>query len=127
VRRWGYFKKNELHLGNLSLQKGITNRMVVVLIFLGIVCLAHWNTIPHAGTKVFQYMDIWGGWVGAVGMLSFYYSIKEASLNQVMNIAFTSPLFGALMGIIFSGEPLTAQATFSILLTVGGIVLLTAG
>jgi transporter family protein len=70
-------------------------------------------------------MIIGGGVVaGALGMLCFYTALKGAPLTQVMPIAFTSPLFGALMGIIFSGEPLTFKTIAGMLLTVGGIVVL---
>jgi len=62
---------------------------------------------------------------GAVGMLCFYAAIKGAPLNQVMPIAFTSPLFGALMGLIFGSEPLTPRTVIGTLLTLGGIMLLT--
>jgi transporter family protein len=42
-----------------------------------------------------------------------------------MPIAFTSPLFGALMGIIFGGEPLTWKVGLGTLLTIAGIITLT--
>jgi len=42
-------------------------------------------------------------------------------------IAFTSPLFGALMGLAFGGEPLTVKTAVGMAMTVGGIVLLTTG
>ncbi len=58
-------------------------------------------------------------------MRCFYTALKGAPLNRVMPIAFTSPLFGALMGIAFAGEPLTLKTVAGILLTIGGIVLLT--
>jgi transporter family protein len=71
-------------------------------------------------------MMILGGGVvaGAVGMLCFYAAIKGAPLTRVMPIAFTSPLFGAAMGILLSGEPLTWRVVAGMLLTVGGIALL---
>lgn len=58
-------------------------------------------------------------------MLCFYAAIKGAPLNRVMPIAFTSPLFGALMGILLGGEPLTWKIALGTLLTIGGIVVLT--
>jgi transporter family protein len=58
-------------------------------------------------------------------MLCFYAAIKGAPLGRVMPIAFTSPLFGALMGILFGGEAVTLKGVFGMALTVGGIVLLT--
>jgi bacterial/archaeal transporter family protein len=72
-------------------------------------------------------MMVLGGGVlaGAAGMLCFYTAIKGAPLNRVMPIAFTSPLFGALMGLAFGGEPLTVKTAAGMLLTIGGIVLLT--
>jgi transporter family protein len=44
-----------------------------------------------------------------------------------MPIAFTSPLFGALMGILFGGEPLTFKTVAGFILTVSGIIVLTIG
>lgn len=74
-------------------------------------------------------MMILGGGVvaGAVGMLCFYAAIKGAPLTRVMPIAFTSPLFGALMAVIFGSEPLTLKTVLGMLMTVGGIILLTIG
>jgi len=121
----GYFEKKGLHLGNLSPQMGITIRTAVALVILGVVSYPQWKLIPQAGSKALLYMIIGGGVVaGAVGMLCFYTAIKGAPLTQVMPIAFTSPLFGALMGVIFSGEPITAKVVIGMLMTVGGIVIL---
>ena len=41
-----------------------------------------------------------------------------------MPIAFTSPLLGALMGLMLGGEPLTLKTVVGMLLTVGGIIVL---
>ncbi|HWR65832.1 MAG TPA: EamA family transporter [Bellilinea sp.] len=124
----GYFEKKGLHLGNLSPTMGITIRTAVALVILGIVSYPQWKTIPQAGSKSLLYMIIGGGVVaGAVGMLCFYTAIKGAPLNKVMPIAFTSPLFGALMGLAFGGEPLTVKTAIGIAMTVGGIALITTG
>jgi transporter family protein len=124
----GYFEKKGLHLGNLSPEMGITIRTVVALVILGVVSFPQWKTVPQAGSKALLYMIIGGGVVaGALGMLCFYKAIKGAPLTQVMPIAFTSPLFGALMGIIFGGEPLTVKTAAGLLLTLSGIVVLTVG
>jgi transporter family protein len=122
----GYFEKKGLHLGNLAPEMGITIRTAVALVILGAVSFPQWKTIPLAGSKALLYMVIGGGVVaGAVGMLAYYAAIKGAPLTKVMPIAFTSPLFGALMGMIFGGEPLTFKAVAGLILTVGGIILLT--
>ncbi len=124
----GYFEKKGLHLGNLSPQMGITIRTAVALIILGIISFPQWKTLPQAGPKALILMIVGGGVVaGSVGMLCYYAAIKGAPLTRVMPIAFTSPLFGALMGVIYGSEPLTVKTVLGMLMTVGGIVLLTVG
>jgi transporter family protein len=123
----GYFEKKGLHLGHLSPQVGITLRTGVALLILAGVSFPQWKTVTQASPRALLYMIVGGGAVaGAAGMLCFYAAIKGAPLGQVMPIAFTSPLFGALMGIIFGGERLTPQTAAGALMTVGGILLLTA-
>lgn len=122
----GYFEKKGLHLGNLSPQMGITIRTAVALLILGAVSFSQWKTVTQAGTKALLMMVIGGGVVaGSIGMLCYYAAIKGAPLTQVMPIAFTSPFFGALMGVLLGGEPLTAKTIIGMLLTIGGIVVLT--
>lgn len=124
----GFFEKKGLHLGNLSPQMGITIRTAVALVILGAVSFSQWKSITQAGTKALLMMAIGGGVVaGAAGMLCFYTAIKGAPLGRVMPIAFTSPLFGALMGILFGGEPVQVKTIVGMLLTVGGIIVLTVG
>jgi transporter family protein len=122
----GYFEKKGLHLGNLSPTMGITIRTAVALLILGVASYPQWKTLPQAGTKAILYMVIGGGIVaGAVGMLCFYTALKGAPLTKVMPIAFTSPLFGALMGLIMGTEALTLKTGLGMLLTIAGIVVLT--
>jgi transporter family protein len=122
----GYFEKKGLHMGNLSPQMGITIRTAVALLILGTVSFSQWKSVLHAPPKAIWYMVIGGGVVaGAVGMLCFYAALKGAPLNRVMPIAFTSPLFGALMGVILGGEVLAAKTIIGILLTIAGIILIT--
>lgn len=122
----GYFEKKGLHLGDLSPTMGITIRTAVALLILGVASYPHWKTVGQAGPKALAYMIIGGGIVaGAVGMLCFYTALKGAPLTRVMPIAFTSPLFGALMGFLIGGEPLTAKTIAGMAMTIGGIILLT--
>jgi transporter family protein len=100
----------------------------VAVLILGIVSFPQWKTVPHAGPKALTMMILGGGVVaGSVGMLCYYAAIKGAPLTRVMPIAFTSPLFGALMGVILGGEALTVKTVLGMLMTVGGIFLLTIG
>jgi transporter family protein len=122
----GYFEKKGLHLGHLSPQTGITIRTAVALVALSLVSYPQWKTVLQAGPKALLMMIIGGGIVaGSVGMLCFYAALKGAPLTQVMPIAFTSPLFGALMGILLGGEILTWKTGMGMLLTVVGIIILT--
>lgn len=124
----GYFEKKGLHMGNLSPTMGITIRTAVAVLILGIASFPQWKSLPQAGPKALLYMVIGGGVVaGAVGMLCFYTALKGAPLTRVMPIAFTSPLFGALMGLMLGGEPLTARLIIGTALTIGGIIVLTVG
>lgn len=122
----GYFEKKGLQLGNLSPTLGITIRTAVALVLLAAASYPQWKTLPQAGPKALLYMALGGGVVaGAVGMLCFYTALKGAPLNRVMPIAFTSPVFGALMGLLFAGEPLTLKTALGTVLTLLGIVILT--
>jgi len=122
----GFFEKKGLSLGNLSPQMGITIRTAVALLILGVVSYPEWKTLPQAGSKALLMMILGGGVVaGVVGMLCFYAAIKGAPLGSVMPIAFTSPLFGALMGLAAGTESFTPKTIIGMLLTISGIVVLT--
>ena len=122
----GYFEKKGLQLGNLSPQMGITLRTGVALIILAVASLSQWKNLPQAGTKSLVSIILGGGVLaGAIGMLCFYSALKGAPLGRVMPIAFTSPLFGVLMGVWLGGETPAAREIVGMLLATGGIVLLT--
>ena len=122
----GYYEKKGLHMGDLSPQVGITIRTAVALVVLGLIASPQLKSLAHAGTPALLHLIIGGGIVaGSVGMLCFYASLKGAPLSQVMPIAFTAPLFGALAAVLFGGEPLSPRLILGTLLTVAGIAVLT--
>lgn len=124
----GYFEKQGLKLGNLSPTMGITIRTAIAFIILGAASFSQWKTLPQAGPKALLYMVIGGGVVaGAMGMLCFYTALKGAPLTRVMPIAFTSPLFSALIGLMLGAEPLSVKTVAGMALTIGGIIVLTVG
>lgn len=121
----GYFEKKGLALGGVPPQVGIVVRTGIAFLLLAAVSVPQWRTLTTASPKSLLYIAVGGGVLaGAVGMLCFYVALRNGSLAQVMPIAFTSPLFGVLLGMILGGEPITARAIGGIALTVGGIVLL---
>ena len=118
----GYFEKKGLQMGNLSAQMGITLRTAMALVILGAVSFPQWKTLPQAGAKSLAMMVLGGGVLaGAVGMLCFYAALKGAPLGRVMPIAFTSPLFGAIMGVWLGGEALAPKDVIGMLLATGGM------
>jgi transporter family protein len=122
----GFFEKKGLHAGNLSPVMGITIRTALALVILGTASVAEWKTVSQAGVKPLLYMIVGGGIVaGAAGMLCYYAAIKGAPLSKVMPIAFTSPLFGVLMGVMFNGEAMTPKTLIGTGLTVAGIIVIT--
>jgi bacterial/archaeal transporter family protein len=122
----GYFEKKGLHLGGLPPQVGITVRTAVALVILATVSAPQLRTLAHAGSRSLAYLVLGGGVVaGAAGMLCFYAALKGAPLTRVMPIAFTSPLFGALLACTLGGEPLTVRTVVGTLLTISGIAVLT--
>lgn len=123
----GFFEKRGLHIGNLTPQVGITIRTAVALLILGAVSFPHWKSIPEAAPRALLMMVIGGGVVaGSIGMLSFYIALRGASsMTQVMPIAFTSPLFSVIVGLIFQTEKLTWQTVLGMALTIAGIAVLT--
>jgi transporter family protein len=124
----GFFEKKGLHLGDLSPQMGITLRTATALVILSLVSYPEWKSLTKVPPRALVMMIVGGGIVaGAVGMLCFYAAIKGAPLGKVMPIAFTSPLFGVLMGLAFGTESLTLRKAIGMVLTTGGIVLLTLG
>ena len=121
----GYFEKRGLHLGNLPPQLGITIRTAVALVVLGAFSAPHWRLAGQAGPRALIYLFVGGGVVaGSIGMLCFYTALKGAPLTRVMPIAFTSPLFGALLALTIGGETLTLKTAVGIFLTISGIVVL---
>jgi bacterial/archaeal transporter family protein len=123
----GYFEKRGLHMGHLPPQLGITIRTATALVVLGAVSAPQWKLVAQAGPRSLVYMIVGGGLVaGSLGMLCFYTALKGAPLTKVMPIAFTSPLFGAALALTIGGEALTIKTALGMLLSVGGIVLLSS-
>ncbi len=124
----GFFEKKGLHEGHLTPQMGIAIRTFIALLVLGAASFPHWRSVPQAGAKSLGLMVVGGGVVaGSLGMLCFYTAIKNAPLGKVMPIAFTAPLFGLLMGVLFGGESITLRNALGAAMATGGIVLLTLG
>ena len=123
----GYFEKRGMHLGGISPQLGAAMRTAVAFLILGTLSYSQWSTLTTAGPRAILYIVVGGGILaGAIGMLAFYTAIHGAPLSKVMPIAFTSPLFGAMMGLAFGGESFSWALVLGTTLTISGIFVLTA-
>lgn len=123
----GYFEKKGLGgSSGIPHEVGIVIRTAVALVILGLIAAPQLKSLAHAETSSLLYLALGGGIVaGSIGMLCFYASLKGAPLSQVMPIAFTAPMFGALAAVIFGGEQLSMRLVLGTLLTVAGIAVLT--
>jgi transporter family protein len=72
------------------------------------------------------YMVVGGGILaGTLGMLFFYKALSTGELSRVLPIAFTSPVYGAIMGIIILGEEASPSKIVGITLSFLGVAILT--
>lgn len=120
----GYFEKKGLHAGALSPAVGATLRTVVALAVLAVASGSELRQLASAPPKALASIVLGGGIVaGGIGILAFYAAIKGGSLQQVMPVAFTSPLFGAA-AILLGGEELSPRTAAGMVLTLAGIALI---
>ena len=122
----GFFEKKGLHDQGISPLLGITIRTLTAATIFLIFSQKEWKKIDLSNTNSLLYIALGGGLLaGVIGLLCFYKAISIESLGVVMPIAFTSPLFGTLMGIIFSKEEISLKSIIGMLLTIMGIILIT--
>jgi len=122
----GWFEKKGLHAGQLSPAVGATLRTAVALAVLAAASGPQLRQLGAAPPRALASIALGGGLVaGGIGILAFYAALKGGSLQQVMPIAFTSPLFGAAAAILLGGESLTPRTALGMLLTLAGIALIT--
>ena len=122
----GYFEKKGLHAGGLAPQVGATLRTFVALVVLALASGPALRQLAAAPPRALALVGIGGGVLaGGLGILCFYAALRSAPIQQVMPIAFTSPLFGALAALVLGGEPISFRSAAGMALTLGGIALLT--
>jgi transporter family protein len=121
----GYFEKKGLHDGGLEPQVGATLRTLVALLVLALVSGPSLRQLAGASPRALLSIGIGGGVVaGGLGILCFYAALRSAPIQQVMPIAFTSPLFGALAALALGGESITWRDGCGMALTLAGIAVL---
>lgn len=120
----GYFEKKGLHEGALAPQVGATLRTAVALAVLAVAAAPELRQLAAAPGRSLWLVALGGGVVaGGLGILCFYAALKSAPLQQVLPIAFTSPLFGALAAVALGGETLSWRTALGMALTLAGVAL----
>ncbi len=126
---WGigsFFEKKGLALGNLPPFVGATIRTSISLIILLFLAWPNIQVAFKTGWKPILLVAFGGGFLaGAMGIALFYTALKAGSIGRVLPIAFTSPLFGVLIGFLFGTETLSIKNLLGMTLTIAGIVTLT--
>ena len=126
---WGvgsFFEKKGLHLSGISPQVGILIRTGAAVILLAVISYPHWHQIREMEMTPLIYMVVGGGILaGTLGMLFFYKALSTGELSKVLPIAFTSPVYGALLGIIVLGEEASPSTIVGITLSFLGVAILT--
>ena len=121
----GYFEKEGLHAGDLSPQVGAFLRTAVALVVLGLASGPQLRQLAAAPPRAWVAIAVGGGVVaGGLGILCFYAALRAAPIQQVMPIAFTAPLFGALAALALGGEAITPRTAVGMVLTLLGIGLI---
>jgi transporter family protein len=121
----GWFEKKGLHAGHLSPAVGATLRTGVALAVLLVASGPQLRQLAAAPPRALASIALGGGLVaGGLGILAFYAALKGGSIQQVMPVAFTSPLFAAAAAILLGGESLTPRTALGMLLTLAGIALI---
>lgn len=127
-----FFGKKGMHDAKLDPKVGLTIRLVVSgLIILAIAAPllsqlteAAKTSIGRAG--IIQILIFEGIVAGLMGMLLYYTALRQGDISKVMPIAFTAPLFGFVLGVMYAGETFTLIKAAGAGLTLVGIIILTA-
>lgn len=121
----GYFEKKGLMAGGLAPQVGATLRTVVALLVLAAASGPALRQLAGAPPRSLLAIAIGGGVIaGGVGILCFYAALRAAPIQQVMPIAFTSPLFGVAAALLIGGERPTLRDLCGMALTLVGVAIL---
>jgi transporter family protein len=121
----GYFEKKGLAAGGLAPQVGATLRTLVALLVLAVVSGPALRQLAGAKPAALVAIAIGGGVVaGGLGILCFYAALRAAPIQQVMPIAFTSPLFGVAAAVVLGSEKLTLRDWCGMALTLAGVAIL---
>ncbi len=125
-----FFGKRGMAQAGLEPQQGLTIRLVIsALVVLAVTAPRLADLVRSLGTEVGRrgigQIALFEGLVaGSLGMLAFYTALRHGALSRVVPLAFTVPLWGFLLGVLFAGEAVTVTKAVGVAAVVSGIVML---
>jgi transporter family protein len=136
---WGigsFFGKKGMKKAEISSFSGITIRsttsfliLSVTVFTLGPLLLDSYfifeiiRVFQNTPLQFFLIVIFEGLLAGFLGMLVYYIAIRKGELSLIMPLAFTSPFWGTLWGIIFQTENLSNTVISAMILILYGIIL----
>lgn len=124
------FGKKGMAMAGLSSEQGLFLRLGLsaILVFLLVLprigqYVQAWST-PDGKKGMLLILAFEGVVAGTLGMLAFYTAIRQGELSRVVPLAFSTPLWGFLLGIVLQGERVTALKAGGVVAMLLGIVLL---
>lgn len=127
-----FFGKKGLEMAGLSPKAGLIVRHGVSLIVVTLIAGSDLQQFVSSfsnpeGRKGLIYLLIFEGIIaGSLGMIFFYTAIKSGELSRVMPLAFTTPLWGFLLAVVFAGEQVTPVKSVGAGLAIVGVLILAA-
>ncbi len=124
------FGKKGMAMAGLSSEQGLFLRLglsALLIFFLVLPRIGQyaqaWST-PEGKRGMLLILVFEGFVAGTLGMLAFYLALRRGELSRVVPLAFTTPLWGFLLGLAAFGEKATALKAGGVAALLLGIVLL---
>lgn len=125
-----FFGKRGMSTAGLAPEQGLVVRLAVSTTVLILLAAPKLPALARAlgtadGRRGIGQIALWEGLAaGALGMLAFYIALKRGELSRVVPLAFTTPLWGFLLGVAVAGEAMTPTKVGGVVAILVGIVLL---
>lgn len=108
----------------LFLRLGLSALLVFFLVLPKLAQYAQGWANPEGRKGMLLILAFEGVVAGTLGMLAFYTAIRRGELSRVVPLAFTTPLWGFLLGVALQGEKVTALKAGGVAAMLLGVVLL---
>ena len=121
---WGTTPVMEkIGLGNTDPLTGVTIRSIAVTLALlaYVVIAGRFGALIHSGGRALVIFSVTGIMAGLLGMITYFFALKNAPASEVVPIAATYPLVSAILSVLILGEHVTLVRFLGTVLIVLGI------